>query len=206
MVTKLLFCFGIILLIYPAFCFGTSIRGPVIVQENSEIERNVRAMLGSPMPLVLLWGNDFPTSLHKNKDCWVSTHGGPAPNSDFDRYLLAGSSENPPTKPGYRHRGPEHRMYIQVRQTWNVVLDVDISDGTPEGQRIKGQYTVLYADQTCFVLQLPKPQGKLECVAWVRADAVHFLHNRCKQAFATKCPACQSKSKEEAQVASRASD
>uniref|UniRef100_A0A131XHS8 Putative secreted peptide n=1 Tax=Hyalomma excavatum TaxID=257692 RepID=A0A131XHS8_9ACAR len=187
---KLQWCYALVMMTYSGLLFV-----------SGSIERHVRKMLDSEVPLVLLWANERPSS--SGEECWLSEYYAYAPTG-YSRYMYRGAADKPPTKPENKDDRNKALLELSVYSSGGQVkLKAHVGSGSmPKIGGEDTEYTILYADTTCFILLLPEKlkASPVSCVAWVPAHTAHFMHTACRGAFVRLCPACKKTTEEPAEA------
>uniref|UniRef100_A0A131YTI0 Lipocalin n=1 Tax=Rhipicephalus appendiculatus TaxID=34631 RepID=A0A131YTI0_RHIAP len=190
MTTKYQRYIALTLLTHPSFLFGSGLPEQRTMQGNERTQRDhVDAMLRSNTPLILLWGDQIPSSL-REQTCWISKKHLNADKGKVSHHLTPGFRDNPPTKHGYSPRS-EYWLLLGLYGRDPLKLSVEYMGNTEFGKSLTGVYPVVYADQYCFILRIPETKtSEVRCVSWVPANAAAFLHTKCKAAFIAQCTQC----------------
>uniref|UniRef100_A0A131YS56 Lipocalin n=1 Tax=Rhipicephalus appendiculatus TaxID=34631 RepID=A0A131YS56_RHIAP len=173
------------LIMYHAILFGSGLSSA----DNPSIMRYVNKMLESQTPVVLLWANERPDSLGE-RACWLSQYEEYSPSGHV-HFLYHGNENNPLTSPANR-RNKGWMAYSLLTSGGRVMLKITHMGGTFAGLKDGQEFSILYANERCFIVEVPKFIGHgVSCTAWVPANTAHHIHKDCKHAFTKLCQACK---------------
>uniref|UniRef100_A0A224Y822 Lipocalin n=1 Tax=Rhipicephalus zambeziensis TaxID=60191 RepID=A0A224Y822_9ACAR len=139
-------------------------------------------------PLVLLWGEERPSSLG-NFNCWESKFDAYGFQHSVRHLLTTAANEYPPKRWNNQRNHAQVHLTLSGRGN-NVLLRVEVT-GTPTIRpMIEGSYKVHYADELCAVIG-PKEGDSGVCTAWALASSANFMHKKCRTAFVENCASCK---------------